>query len=100
MVLKRFSICVLVLAAFGALTGSASAASSSSGVQHLHFRFGPLNIRPGSNLIEYGRNGQNVEKPSEDGYITRIKPNLVDMKGRIPPTYKLHLHHGVFLNLG
>jgi len=99
MVLKRFSICVLFVAAFWVLTGSASAASSS-GVQHLHFRYGPLNIKPGSNLIEYGRAGQNLEKPSEDGYITRIKPNLVDMKGRIPPTYKLHLHHGVFLNLG
>ena len=96
LVRKRFPICVLVLSACALFAPTASA----SDVQHLHFRFGPLNIRPGSNLIEYGRGNQVVEKPSEDGYITRIKPNLVDMKGRIPPTYKLHLHHGVFLNLG
>jgi len=100
--MKRVLICMLAAAAFAVVAQPASAASKSkSGVQHLHFRYGPLNIRPGSNLIEYGnRANQLVEKPSEDGYITRIKPNLVDMKGRIPPTYKLHLHHGVFLNLG
>jgi plastocyanin len=70
-------------------------------VQHLHFRFGPLHIKPGSNLIEYGGSSKlQVEKPSEDGYITRIKPNFVSTKGVVPPTYKLHLHHGVFLNLG
>jgi hypothetical protein len=95
-VLKRFPICVLVLAVCAVFAPAASA----SDVQHLHFRFGPLHIRPGSNLIEYGRGNQTLEKPSEDGYITRIKPNLVDMHGAVPPTYKLHLHHGVFLNLG
>ena len=50
------------------------------GVQHLHFRFGPLHIRPGSNLILAGT-AKPTEKPSEDGYITRLKPNLVTTKG-------------------
>lgn len=90
-------LAVVALAAL-ALPGVASA-RSPKGVQHLHFRFGPLHIRPGSNLILAGQ-ASPTEKPSEDGYVTRIKPNLVTTRGVVPPTYKLHLHHGVWLNTG
>jgi hypothetical protein len=86
----------LLLAAQPALAAKKHA---TKGVQHLHFRFGPLHIRPGSNLILAGTTTP-TEKPSEDGYVTRIRPNLVTTKGVVPPTYKLHLHHGVWLNLG
>jgi hypothetical protein len=98
MVLKRVSICLAMLAAFALLAGPAAAASPK-GVEHLHFRFGPLNIRPGSNLI-LGGYATPAEKPSEDGYIIRMAPNLKTANGVVPPTYKLHLHHGVFINLG
>jgi hypothetical protein len=95
--MKRFAPIVLALLAMCVLTQPAVAAEH--GVQHLHFRFGPLHIRPGSNLILAGQ-AKPTEKPSEDGYVTRISPNLRTASGAIPPTYKLHLHHGVWLNLG
>jgi hypothetical protein len=76
-----------------------ASARSPGGVQHLHFRYGPLHIRPGANLILVGQ-AKPTEKPSEDGYVTRIAPNLKLANGAIPPTYKLHLHHGVWLNTG
>ena len=68
-------------------------------MQHLHFRFGPIHIKPGSNLI-LGGYATPAEKPAEDGYITRLAPNLKTASGAVPPTYKLHLHHGVFINMG
>ena len=27
-----------------------------------------------------------------------MRPNLKTASGAVPPTYKLHLHHGVFIN--
>jgi plastocyanin len=65
-------------------------------VQHLHFRYGPIHVAPGSNLIVVS---SSAEKPSENGYITRIKPNLKLKSGAVPPTWQLHLHHGVWLNM-
>jgi len=98
--MRRIHVILLALAAVFLLGVPALAsARAPKGVQHLHFRYGPLHIRPGSNLILAG-SVKPAEKPSEDGYITRIKPNLVTTKGVVPPTYKLHLHHGVWLNLG
>jgi plastocyanin len=97
-VLKRSCIALLALAAL-AVIAQPAAAASPKGVQHLHFRYGPLHIKPGSNLI-LGGYATAAEKPSEDGYITRIKPNLKTVSGAVPPTYKLHLHHGVFINMG
>jgi plastocyanin len=99
---KRVYPILLALAALALLAQPAMAAKKKhtvKGVQHLHFRFGPLHIRPGSNLILAGQTTP-AEQPSEDGYVTRIAPNLKTTKGVIPPTYKLHLHHGVWLNLG
>ena len=97
-VLKRFCIAVLALAAL-AVVAQPAAAASPKGVQHLHFRFGPLHIKPGSNLI-LGGYATPAEKPAEDGYIIRLAPNLKTANGAVPPTYKLHLHHGVFINMG
>jgi len=99
---KRIHPILLACAALAVLAPSASAATKHhgpKGVQHLHFRFGPLHIRPGANLILAGQ-ATPTEKPSQDGYVTRISPNLKLTNGAVPPTYKLHLHHGVWLNLG
>ena len=96
--LKRFCIAVLALAAL-AVVAQPAAAASPKGVQHLHFRYGPLHIKPGSNLI-LGGYATPAEKPAEDGYIIRLKPNLKTASGAVPATYKLHLHHGVFINMG
>jgi plastocyanin len=69
----------------------------ASEVQHLHFRYGPLHVQPGQNLIMIGP--VTIEKPAYDGYVTRIKPDLVRADGSVPPVDVIHLHHGVFLNM-
>ena len=68
-----------------------------SDVQHLHFRYGPLHIPAGQNLILVGP--VTIEKPAYDGYVIAFKPNLVGPDGLPPGTDVVHLHHGVFLNM-
>ncbi len=81
--------------------GIAGATETSSGVgadgvEHLHFEYGPINIKPGQNTIEFSK-GQ-VPKPDVDGWIVGIKPNIVKSNGKVPPVDVIHLHHGVWLN--
>jgi plastocyanin len=68
-----------------------------SDVQHLHFKYGPIHVNPGQNLILIGP--VTIEKPAYDGYVTRFKPDLVRADGSVPPVDQIHLHHGVFLNM-
>src|SRR3954469_724173 len=68
-----------------------------SDVQHLHFRYGPLHVLPGQNLILLGP--VTIEKPAYDGYMVGFRPNLVRADGSVPPVDQIHLHHGVWLNL-
>ena len=79
------------------LPETGSAAPLGSDVQHLHYKYGPIHVSPGQNLILVGP--VTIEKPAYDGYVTRIKPNLVRADGSVPPVDVIHLHHGVFLNL-
>jgi plastocyanin len=64
--------------------------------RRLRFAFGPISVKPGQNdvLIEPVR----LEKPMRDGYITRFEPNLVRPDGTVPPTERIHLHHGTWLS--
>jgi hypothetical protein len=64
--------------------------------QRLRFAYGPINVKPGQNdvLIE----PVTIEKPMQDGYVTRFKPNLVLPDGTVPPVEKVHLHHGTWLS--
>ncbi len=73
-------------------TGAPS--TTSDGVQHLHFAYGPLDIAPGQNLIT--TNKYRVPQPTEDGWIVGFKPNLRLANGKVPPVDVLHLHHGVW----
>jgi plastocyanin len=68
-----------------------------AGVQHLHFQYGPIDIRPGQNNIDVARG--DVPTPTVDGWITRIKPNLKRTDGTVPPVDVIHLHHAVWVNL-
>ena len=52
------------------------------GVQHLHFKYGPIKIQPGQNNIDY--RGGEVPKPKVDGWIVGIRPNLSRADGKIP----------------
>ena len=64
--------------------------------QRMRFAYGPIHVKPGQNdvLIE----PVTIEKPMQDGYVTRFKPNLVLPDGTVPPVEKVHLHHGTWLS--
>src|SRR5437763_10099939 len=66
-------------------------------IQHLHFRYGPLQVLPGQNLIMLGP--VTIEKPAYDGYMVGFRPNLVKEDGTVPPVDQVHLHHGVWLDV-
>ncbi|HEY8866263.1 MAG TPA: hypothetical protein VIM22_04965 [Solirubrobacteraceae bacterium] len=95
----RSTALLALLAALVAAGNASAAAGPAPGVQRLNFSYGPIVIRPGTNLINIG--DKPVPKPAVDGYITRLRPNLTLADGRtIPPTDRIHLHHGVWLNAG
>ena len=85
----------LLAASLGALAPAGATAPAPT-VQHLHFSYGPVNIRPGQNNIDFS--GTSVPKPSEDGWIVGIRPNIHLSDGTIPPVDVIHLHHAVWLN--
>jgi hypothetical protein len=71
-------------------------AAAPNGAQRLTYRIGPFNIIPGQNDIGYA--GMDA-KPKVDGWITRMRPDLVYTNGTVPRVDVLHLHHGVWLNM-
>src|SRR3954447_4419896 len=100
-------LCLVTMpAAAGALPGRSVSAKPSrmvkrvaySGVQHLHFEYGPIQILPGQNNIEAH---VTQLKPKVPGFITRFKPNLVySGTHKVPRVDVVHLHHGVWLMKG
>ena len=78
-----------------ALAALAAPASAQSGVQTLHFKYGPVKIAPGQNTIEID---ENQLKPPVDGFITGFRPNLTYKDGSVPRVDVIHLHHGVWLS--
>ncbi len=75
-----------------------TATAERSGVEHLHFAYGPLDITPGQNLIQ--TNQTRIPQPDVDGWIVGFRPNLVlatgPRTGKVAPTDQLHLHHAVW----
>jgi hypothetical protein len=65
-------------------------------VQRVNYRIGPFKVIPGQN--EIGATPIR-ERPQVDGYITRIKPDLIYTNGKVPGVDVIHLHHGVWVNL-
>jgi plastocyanin len=65
------------------------------GIQHLHYKYGPVDITPGQNTIELH---PNELKPDVPGYITKFKPDLTYTDGTVPPVDIIHLHHGVWIS--
>jgi len=68
--------------------------TGADGVEHFHFEYGPLDIRPGQNEIDTNR--YLVPQPNVDGWIVGFRPNLKLPNGKVPPVDVLHLHHGVW----
>ncbi|MBI5105161.1 MAG: hypothetical protein HZB46_09300 [Solirubrobacterales bacterium] len=66
-----------------------------AGAQVLKYKFGPMKIQPGQNIIDID---VQKERPSEDGWIVGFRPGLVDSKtGKSPNVAEVHLHHAVWL---
>lgn len=65
------------------------------GAQVLKYKFGPMKIQPGQNLIDID---VQKERPNVDGWIVGFRPGLVDHKtGKSPSVREVHLHHAVWL---
>ena len=102
---RRFTFALLLVGAalFGPASASAELPSSSvryldDGVQRITYRIGPIDVTPGQNRIAY-RPLFGAEKPAVDGWLTRLKPDLVNEDGSVPLSSKVMFHHGVWLNL-
>jgi hypothetical protein len=66
-----------------------------AGAQALTYKFGPLKIKPGQNLIDID---VQKERPRVDGWIVGFRPGLVYAKdGKSPSVDVVHLHHAVWL---
>jgi plastocyanin len=59
--------------------------------ERLRFAQGPIAIKPGQNDVLAEPIA--IQKPLRDGYVTRMRPNLVRADGSVPPLEDLHLHH-------
>jgi hypothetical protein len=93
---------IALLAVLAPVAGAApkgelvSVEPAANGAKRMLYRIGPFEVIPGQNEI-----GNRVfgEKPPVDGWITRIRPDLVYTNGKVPGVDVIHLHHGVWLNL-
>ncbi len=100
--MKRIFVCVVAVACL--VAAAPAMAAGPSGVEHLHYSAGPYTITPGANLIFLTHKG--VPKPTEDGYMIKMAPNLRyalpngKCCGKVPMTQVIHLHHGVWLSNG
>ncbi len=101
-------VAALALLAIAAPLASASGAFEASttkipvsdppppaGAQVLKYKFGPVKIEPGQNLIKIDVQKQ---RPAVDGWIVGFRPGLVNVSdGKSPPVTEVHLHHAVWL---
>ena len=77
--------------------GDSGSSADTPDVQHLTFSYGPLDIRPGQNVIETSNTA--IKQPTVDGWIVGFRPNLKLKDGTTPPVDQIHLHHGVWANV-
>ena len=96
------AVCALLALAPAALAGSGTTAPgvwpASKDIRHLHFTYGPIDVKPGQNDIKNVFLGASA-KPKVDGFIIRARPDLQYLNGKVPPVDVIHLHHGVWMNL-
>jgi hypothetical protein len=65
------------------------------GAEVLTYKFGPMRIQPGQNLINIDLQ---KERPDVNGYIVGFRPGLVyASNGKSPSVTIVHLHHAVWL---
>ena len=68
------------------------------GGQRIRYRCGPIDITPGQNRIEWPSMLRGLHRPDEDGYITRLKPDLVEENGEALDSDLVMFHHAVWIN--
>ncbi len=69
--------------------------SPPPGAQVLTYKYGPMTIKPGQNLINVDVQQQ---RPAVNGWIVGFRPGLVNASdGKAPPVTEVHLHHAVWL---
>ena len=89
-------LAIVAPATMAAPEGKAIAVSSlANGAKRIKYRVGPFDVVPGQNSIGYSIIN---ERPQVDGYITRIRPDLTYLDGRVPGVDVIHLHHAVWVN--
>src|SRR3954471_20761997 len=81
----------------GARTQLVSATTVARDTVRYSYRYGPLVAAPGQNLVLAGP--VTIERPPGEGYVTRVKPDLIAEDGKPPPVEQVHMHHAVFVNL-
>jgi plastocyanin len=91
-------VAIAVPPAMASVEGEAVAVDSlAGGAKRITYKVGPFDVIPGQNEIGFE---PILQKPQADGYFTRIRPDLTYLSGRVPGVEVIHLHHGVWLNLG
>ncbi len=75
------AVCALAVVASSAAAAATptSFAAASNGVQHLHFKYGPIKITPGQNFIKTELRG--IPQPKVDGYMVGFYPEPA-LRGR------------------
>ncbi|MDQ5834092.1 MAG: hypothetical protein M3550_13705, partial [Actinomycetota bacterium] len=87
---------LVLVAPAGAVGSSVTVSDGDNGAKRMTYKIGPFDIIPGQNEIS---NKLIDQKPAVDGWITRIRPDLVYTNGKIPGVDVIHLHHGVWANI-
>ena len=90
------SIAALLVMAPSAMAELVSVEAAANGAKRMKYKVGPFQVKPGQNEIS---NQLISDRPQFDGYITRMRPDLVYTSGKVPGVDVIHLHHGVWLNL-
>jgi len=91
------AVLTLMAVADGARAQVLYTESLPGGVQRTTYRLGPVDVTPGQNKIRF-RPITGNSRPNVNGWITRIKPDLVYADGSIPKSSKVMFHHGVWIN--
>src|SRR4051794_32663920 len=78
-----------------ALTDTHCTFDTYSQCKRTRFSYGPITVRPGANMQLLA---PNIQKPTFDGYVTRLTANLYRTDGTVPPVDVVHLHHGAWLS--
>ncbi len=92
------ALLMLLSVAEGARAEVVSTEAMPGGVQRTTYRLGPVEVTPGQNRIAF-RPIVGNSRPAVNGWINRIKPDLVYADGSIPKSSKVMFHHGVWINM-